>query len=270
MKMPSTYAHKKFGALVYKELPQDVKELVKDNLDEYLAGLHGPDILFFYRPGQASELNKLGSDMHRVDFSITFQRAIGELKKNYSDESLVYWLGMLTHYFLDSAAHPMVGKAVEDLGMSHGKIEVELDRALLIREGKNPVGYKVGKHLPVYPDVAEAASIFYPHVTHGQILEALAEMKGVSLLCSSDKDIIRTNICKIMNKTGNTEKIASLIMSKDASEKAKRYTKKLIQILEAEVSPCATALTCFARNYDDFTIGERYNQDFLGKKKKED
>jgi hypothetical protein len=61
-KMPSSYAHKKFGSLVYKALPKDVRELVFDHLDYYLAGLHGPDVLFYYMPGADTPQARLGKN----------------------------------------------------------------------------------------------------------------------------------------------------------------------------------------------------------------
>lgn len=263
--MPSTYAHKYFGAKVYKALPEDVKELIKDNQEEYLAGLHGPDILFFYRPGTDSNVNAVGNKLHRIKFSETLGKAIANLKDNYSDESLVYLLGMLTHYYLDSAVHPTVTDGVEELGLSHGKLEMEFDRKLLDMQGKKTVGYKAAAHIPVLKSVAEAAGFFYEGVSVGQILESLASMKAINLLCETDADSVRKGICKVMDKTGNTEKVASLVMSRQKSDMAKKCIKKMNNILQEEVAACASAVTIMARCYEDFVITDRFDVDFLGR-----
>lgn len=263
--MPSTYAHKKFGAKVLKKLPKDVRELILDNLDEYLVGLHGPDVLFFYRPGTSSEVTKIGNKYHRTPFSVMFQRGKGQLNQHYSDESLVYFLGLLTHFYLDSAAHPLIGKAVDELGLSHGKVETEFDRYLLTKDGKKPVGYKAVAHLPVYPSVAQAASIFYDGVSTPDFLESLATMKAINLVCESDADRVRKTVCKIMDATGNTEKVASLVMSRQKSEKAAQTMKKLDLVLENEVDVCAEEIISFARDFKNCEIQERFKMDYLGK-----
>ena len=44
--MPATYAHYKFGKKVYRALPGELREMIKENKAAYLLGLHGPDLLF--------------------------------------------------------------------------------------------------------------------------------------------------------------------------------------------------------------------------------
>ncbi len=48
--MPSTYAHYCFGKAVYRRLPQEIQEEIKAYSPLYMTGLHGPDILFYYKP----------------------------------------------------------------------------------------------------------------------------------------------------------------------------------------------------------------------------
>ena len=48
--MPSTYAHYRFGRDVYRRLPDDIKGIISDERRLFLIGLHGPDILFYYKP----------------------------------------------------------------------------------------------------------------------------------------------------------------------------------------------------------------------------
>lgn len=46
--MPTTYAHDLFGQKVYRQLPDQVKEIIRKNGELYRIGLHGPDIFFYY------------------------------------------------------------------------------------------------------------------------------------------------------------------------------------------------------------------------------
>ena len=46
--MPTTYAHDLFGQKVYRQMPEEVKQIIRENGELYRIGLHGPDIFFYY------------------------------------------------------------------------------------------------------------------------------------------------------------------------------------------------------------------------------
>lgn len=48
--MPSTYAHYRLGQEVLKNLPAKEKRLIEQHKELFDIGLHGPDILFYYKP----------------------------------------------------------------------------------------------------------------------------------------------------------------------------------------------------------------------------
>ena len=48
--MPSTYAHYRMGKELIKALPESRQTIIRNNMELYLIGLHGPDILFYYKP----------------------------------------------------------------------------------------------------------------------------------------------------------------------------------------------------------------------------
>ena len=48
IKMPTTYAHDLFGQKVYRQMPEEVKKVIRENGELYRIGLHGPDIFFYY------------------------------------------------------------------------------------------------------------------------------------------------------------------------------------------------------------------------------
>ena len=62
--MPSTYAHYCFGKAVYKQLPKEIQKEIKAYGPFYMAGLHGPDILFYYKHLRANAVNQIGFGMH--------------------------------------------------------------------------------------------------------------------------------------------------------------------------------------------------------------
>ena len=52
--MPSTYAHRRFGADVLVQLPRELREKITPYRPLYDMGLHGPDLMFYYRALQSN------------------------------------------------------------------------------------------------------------------------------------------------------------------------------------------------------------------------
>lgn len=48
--MPSTYAHYRLGQEVLDNLTGGIKSTILNHKELYDIGLHGPDILFYYKP----------------------------------------------------------------------------------------------------------------------------------------------------------------------------------------------------------------------------
>ena len=45
--MPTTYTHDLFGKKVYRQLPEEIRKVIRENGNLFRIGLHGPDILFY-------------------------------------------------------------------------------------------------------------------------------------------------------------------------------------------------------------------------------
>ena len=61
--MPSTYAHRRFGANVLDHLPRAAGKL-EAHRELYDIGLHGPDLLFYYHAEKSTPVAALGNAMH--------------------------------------------------------------------------------------------------------------------------------------------------------------------------------------------------------------
>lgn len=269
--MPSTYAHKKFGALVYKKLPEEIREIVADNREFFLAGLHGPDVLFFHKAGYHSEVTEIGRRIHKESFEKFYIHGAAQLYLNDSEERLSYFIGCMCHYMLDSACHPIINKAMDELGMTHGKVEQEFDRYLLEKDEKTPLKYPSWAHIPVSFDVAKEASDFYEGVSPEEFFLALTTMKAVLMACGSNSNTIRHTLCTVMEKTGNEGKIASLIMSRQKSDMIRKNVKELYSVLISEIDETADYIEKFVGYYEDgfatFETPKRLKMDFNGKRK---
>ena len=62
--MPSTYAHRCFGADVLTQLPESLQKKIEPYRALYDMGLHGPDLLFYYHAAKSSPVSALGNAMH--------------------------------------------------------------------------------------------------------------------------------------------------------------------------------------------------------------
>lgn len=266
--MPSTYAHKKFGALVYHRLPKDIKSITAQNYEYFLAGLHGPDVLFFHKPGFHGGVSEIGKRMHKASFEEMYCHAVRVLLLEPEEEKLAYFTGCICHFMLDSACHPIVRKAVDETGMTHGKIEVEFDRYLLMKDGKEPLQYPLGGHIPVMMNVAEAAAAFYPGVSAEDFLVSLMSMKAVVTVCGSNRDAVRHTVCKVMEKTGHEDKIASLVMSRQKSIMVNSYTREMYKKLLSEADTAVNLIARFTESYDmGYETPERFCMNFNGERK---
>ena len=133
--MPTTYTHYRFGKDVLDALPRRIRTAMETNRELFDIGLHGPDILFYYRALIPNSVSGQGYGMHKQMADLFFERA----KKVIADAddktmSRAYIYGFICHFALDSECHPYVEKMIQKSGIGHSEIEMEFDRYLLIED----------------------------------------------------------------------------------------------------------------------------------------
>ncbi|MFR9067454.1 MAG: zinc dependent phospholipase C family protein [Faecalibacterium prausnitzii] len=133
--MPSTYAHRRFGANVLDHLPAPLREKLEAHRELYDIGLHGPDLLFYYhaaqvQPGELRWATPCTSEPGRAFFDRARRVVHGEADR---DAALAYALGFVCHFALDSTCHPYVEQFTRESGVTHCEIETEFDNMLLRR-----------------------------------------------------------------------------------------------------------------------------------------
>ena len=146
--MPSLYAHHSFGKEIYKKLPEDLKQIIRKYPNAFNAGLQGPDFLFFYRPFIKCGPNKLGRSQHSQPFCDFLERVRPVIRKKGKDcGEYAYLLGFICHFMLDSESHTYVNKKAKEPGYNHLVMEIEFDRYLMKKDGRNPLLYPAWKHI---------------------------------------------------------------------------------------------------------------------------
>lgn len=160
--MPSTYAHFRFGNSVKQRLPKELRELIGRNYDCFALGLHGPDLLFYYKPLQTNDVNAQGYAMHEekaADFFAKAKEIYAERGKKESD--FAYLSGFLCHFSLDSESHGIVNAEMERCGFSHAGVESAFDKFLMKGEGKNPFKTDFTAHISNTPETRSAACAYF-------------------------------------------------------------------------------------------------------------
>ena len=146
--MPSTYAHRRFGADVLALLPDGLRATLEQHRELYDIGLHGPDLMFYYKALQSNPVNRLGNTMHEQKGEVFFTRARTVVENAPDkDAALAYALGFVCHFALDSTCHPYVEAYVRESGVGHCEIETEFDNALMREDGLDPIKFFTASHI---------------------------------------------------------------------------------------------------------------------------
>lgn len=74
--MPATYTHAVYGRQVLDQLEPALRERINPHLACYNIGLHGPDLLFFYKPLSQAPIKKRGYAMHHEPGRPFFENAV--------------------------------------------------------------------------------------------------------------------------------------------------------------------------------------------------
>mgnify|MGYP004519505975 FL=1 len=187
--MPTTYAHDLFGKMVYHRLDPEIQEKIKKYQTTYQIGLHGPDILFYIRPFHKNRFNQMAHRLHREEAAGFFERGRELYQKTGNEEILVYLLGFICHFMLDSTCHPYISEYMKKTGARHDEIETEFDRALMVRTGKDPFHYQPGSVIRIEKNSVDAISEVMEGMSHKDIVRALMGTKFYTRLpiCDSEK-----------------------------------------------------------------------------------
>lgn len=187
--MPTTYAHDLFGKMVYHRLDPEIQEKIKKYQTTYQIGLHGPDILFYVRPFHKNRFNQMAHRLHREEAAGFFERGRELYQKTGNEEILVYLLGFICHFMLDSTCHPYISEYMKKTGARHDEIETEFDRALMVRTGKDPFHYQPGSVIRIEKNSVDAISEVMEGMNRKDIVRALMGTKFYTRLpiCDSEK-----------------------------------------------------------------------------------
>lgn len=236
--MPSTYAHFVFGKKVFRKQPEKVRELIRNNRWLYLIGLHGPDILFYYKALTSNPVNTVGFSQHDRPAAEFFEPAAAvcsRLSGGRREAALSYLLGFICHFALDSMCHGYVEKKIHVSGISHTEIEVEFDRMLMVRDGLDPLRHSLTGH--IRPTAGNAAVIadFFPDITQEQAERALRSMVWYNRLLLAPGAGKRALICAVLKLSGNYEAMRGQLVNRTTNPACLDSSIRLEKLMEKAV-----------------------------------
>lgn len=264
--MPAHYAHLLFGQKVLAALRGPVGEVARRDRYAFLAGLQGPDILFYYHPLSSNPVKREGDAIHDRPGTVFFRQAAQVLGRRDTPGGRSYLAGFMCHYMLDSACHPLVERGMEAAGVSHTQLETELDRDLLVRRGKDPFRGDEVRDIQPSGTLAETIAPFYPGIKPRQIRAALESMKRCLALSHTPSAVVRGAALWGVRLAGCYEGYQGIFLRPQADPACAGPVELLERALEETVAPAAAQVEGYFRAVDrGEPLDGRLSLDFGGK-----
>ncbi|MDD3660673.1 MAG: zinc dependent phospholipase C family protein [Lachnospiraceae bacterium] len=245
--MPTTYAHYRFGKDVLSQLPSSLQKEIEQNLPLYQIGLHGPDILFYYKALSKNEVSSYGGFLHdhsAYEFLAPQKQVLSDLSQSAS--LFPYLYGFITHFILDTYCHPYVRETENITGLSHSEIEADFDRLLLCKDGLDPVSSKLTGHLAVTSEIAESISHFYPdRITADHIVTALHSMIKLLDFLVAPQKTKRFLINQVLKLSGNYEGMHGLIINYEPNPVLVPHCDKLYSLYQSSIPVCVQSILAY-------------------------
>lgn len=193
-------------------MPADARRTIGRFRRLFDVGLHGPDLFYYHSPVLKAGLRHLGTKYHQQTGREFFQRVCRVARLENSEAATAYIYGVLCHYALDSACHPLILEQTALGTANHTQIEREFDRFLLEKDGKvPPESQDLSNHIRLTPGECETVAKFYPGTTARQISQCLKTMATANKLVATPDGARRTVLRKGMELLG--EETAAMLMT---------------------------------------------------------
>lgn len=257
--MPSSYAHYRFGQLAYPALPPEIRRTVQRFRQLYEVGLHGPDLFFYYQPLFHTKMGELGHTYHAVSGRVFFSDAVSRLGDNPSEGAVSYLFGVLAHYALDGACHPMIRSIAAEGKIGHTELETEFDRYLLTLDGKEtPHTQNLSRHMKLTWGECVTVSECYPPATSYTIRRCIRLMALVNRVLAMQNRALLQRIFGLGGK-----KASQMVMYPRPNHKCSHLDEPLLALSDQALERyIALAQQLAAAIYDHTPLGDDFELSF--------
>lgn len=264
--MPSLYAHSSFGKEIYRKLPSELRKIIQKYPKAYNAGLQGPDFLFFYRPFIKCRPNRLGHAQHRKPFRNFLEQIRSVIQEKGKDcGEYAYMLGFICHFMLDSECHTYVNKKAKEPGYNHLVMEIEFDRYLMKKDGKNPFLYPIWKHINWDDETLDAIHGIYNtcHISRKKIEKSLKSMSFIKWFFTTGKTFRRLFVRFVMFISCHYRKLEGHMMDLIPKNTAAQTNRILEKIYRKTIEQCVAVIQHFDTTVlTDEPFHERFSSTF--------
>jgi len=243
--MPNYYAHQVFGRQVLALLPQPLRDRVEEQSHAFLLGLYGPDPLFFAHPIRKAGPRRLAQAMHRQSAYPEAQALLEAVTADRPDAA-GYAAGFLCHFALDSRCHSYI-EACQHQGLSHSAMEAELDRALMLQDGLDPLHDTPLPRLSPSPALLSTiVSTLYPSLTEAEFAHGL---RCFARMCRVQTRLGGSRANRAADWLGSRSRrlspLQGCVLPPQPDPRYAGTTQTLLTLLNAETTPTAQALVRF-------------------------
>lgn len=259
--MPAIYTHARFGEEVLSVLPAYLASPVEKHKESFYLGTQGPDLLFYHKPFKSKKKNparKKGWYLHTIppeEFFLNGAKALLADNSNYAEDrsfrpdsaECAYLIGFLCHFTLDYTAHPYIDNNSVN-GLSHGKIEAELDKHHFRKQRNKIRGFNTA-NLFFPNDESKKASAKILDVSEKESERAMKTMRLINGLFSHKCGLVHGFCHAIlslvdMNKNG----FGDMFIYKKDDARATALLPTLDTLFEKAVETAKTVITEFFAN----------------------
>lgn len=250
--MPAAYAHYRFGQEVTECLPFVYRKTIEKHQALYDIGVHGPDILFYYRPISSNEISEAGYAIHDKPAAEFFQRAVRLYQESADPEALkAYLYGFICHFALDSTCHPYIEKMEKESGLSHTELETELERYFMQKDGLNPDEYIPIRHIHPSDEAGEIIAPCFDSITPEQITASLKWMIFIHRLFHApdhegQKISKRKLLYLALKLIGKYDSMQGLIMKPEPAKNCESYCVLLNNLYTEAVTVASSLIQNYA------------------------
>ena len=257
--MPAIFTHVQFGKDVIASLPPSFSNLVEKYPQCFFAGTQGPDLLFYYKPwkGKKDQTRNLAWILHDEapeEFFLRAAKFLVEDKENYDKEGnfipqskeTAYLLGFLCHFCLDYSVHPYIEENSTN-GLSHAKIESELDKHHLQRQSLPKRGYNVAKLLLPAKESAEAIANVLAIPTK-EVKKALKSMRFINGLFSNKCELVHGICHALLSIIGAQKSFGDMFLDKKDNALCAPLMQKLDDLYNEAIATANAVITEFFAN----------------------
>ena len=179
--MPGFLTHYIAGKAALQEASPEIREIIGADERLYNLGTQGPDIFFYYLPGQLRKRSRgIAQQMHlgNMGLFLAYMARLSKEAETEKDAIFSFTAGFLMHYAVDCHAHPYVYAMVFNKNApkiknsaDHRRFETAIDVALLkLVSGKKPAGMNQWELINAAKDGI--------HVSAAAISQAISKIYG--------------------------------------------------------------------------------------------